>query len=299
MAKIINSIYKFLTYRGIISPKVIVLMDGGICSQMHQYLLGQIYARRGYKVLYDLTFYEKWGSDLNWQFVRHFDLLRAFPYLNLSIASKMAIKVYKRKFGYVGNNTHARVEDFSFLERTSPIYLGGYYHLPSKLWLEMYRELFKVDTGILDVPNALLYQNITAHDETVAVHVRRGDLKVEVYAYGKPASLTYFQASVAYFQEQLLNPYFYFFSDEPLWVSQELIPFLKLSNNYKVVDLNGSDKGYMDLFLIAGCKHQITSKGTLGKYGALLMDNDEKKVTLCDDETEYPWKDLLYNPVFL
>ena len=32
----------------------------------------------------------------------------------------------------------------------------------------------------------------------------------------------------------------------------------------------------MDLFLIARCKHQITSKGTLGKYGALLGDNSEK-----------------------
>ncbi|WP_291543880.1 alpha-1,2-fucosyltransferase [Bacteroides sp.] len=299
MTKIINSIYKFLTYRGVISPKVIVLMDGGICSQMNQYILGQIYAKKGYKVFYDLTFYEKWGSDLNWQFVRHFDLLRAFPYLELKVASKTAVKVYKRKFGYVGNNTHARVDDFSFLERTSPIYLGGYYHLPSKCWLEMYRELFKVNIEVLDMSNTHLYQDIIARKDTIAVHVRRGDLKVEVYAYGKPASLNYFQSSVSYFLRQLSTPYFYFFSDEPLWVAQELIPFLELSDNYKVVDLNGSDKGYMDLFLIAACEHQITSKGTLGKYGALLMHNVEKQVVLCDDTTEYPWRTLLHNPVFL
>ena len=55
----------------------------------------------------------------------------------------------------------------------------------------------------------------------------------------------------------------------------------------------------MDLFLIAHCKHQITSKGTLGKYGALLADNSAKVVVLCDDEIEYCWKELLMNPIFL
>lgn len=51
--------------------------------------------------------------------------------------------------------------------------------------------------------------------------------------------------------------------------------------------------------MIACCRHQITSKGTLGKYGALLEDNPEKTVVLCDDEVEYPWKELFLNPVFL
>ena len=117
------------------------------------------------------------------------------------------------------------------------------------------------------------------------MHVRRGDLKVEVYAYGKPASSDYFKNAITYFKDR--KAYFYFFSDEPDWVSQTLLPLLPLSDNYKVVSINGSDKGYMDLYLIAYCKHQITSKGSLGKYGALLMDNPRKTVILCDDETEY------------
>ena len=299
MAKIIEGIYKVLTYKKIIAPKVVALLDGGICSQMHQYLLGQLYARKGYHVSYDLTFYDEWGSDLNWQFVRQFDLLKAFPSLKMNVASKIAIKLYKRKFGYVGNNTNAKVDDFSFLQRTPPIYLGGYYHLPLALWLETFQELFKMDVEILDAANTTFYHTIIAQKNSVAVHVRRGDLKVEVYAYGKPASFAYFQKAVSYFQKKLSTPYFYFFSDEPDWVSQELIPSLGLSDNYVVVTENGSDKGYMDLFLIAACQHQITSKGTLGKYGALLMDNADKHVTLCDDTTEHDWKLLLNNPVFL
>ena len=72
-----------------------------------------------------------------------------------------------------------------------------------------------------------------------------------------------------------------------------------MTDNYKIVNINGSDKGYMDLFLIAHCKHQITSKGTLGKYGALLMDNSGKIVIMSDDGSEERWKKLFQNPVYL
>lgn len=35
-----RNIYKYLLNRGLLRTKIVVLMDGGICSQMHQYLLG-------------------------------------------------------------------------------------------------------------------------------------------------------------------------------------------------------------------------------------------------------------------
>ncbi len=153
---------------------------------------------------------------------------------------------------------------------------------------------------VLDEQNRLLYSKIGSCACSVAVHVRRGDLKVEIPAYGKPASLEYFKSAVTYMQGKDKSSFFYFFSDEPDWVRDELIPQLRLTEgSCKVIDVNGSDKGYMDLFLIARCRHQITSKGTLGKYGALLGDNPEKTVVLCDDKVEYPWKELFQNPVFL
>ncbi len=40
--KIKCKIYRFLLKNGMLAPKV-VLMDGGVCSQMHQYLLGTIF----------------------------------------------------------------------------------------------------------------------------------------------------------------------------------------------------------------------------------------------------------------
>ncbi|WP_262433743.1 alpha-1,2-fucosyltransferase [Jilunia laotingensis] len=299
MGKLKRSFYKKLMQFGFVHPEVILLMDGGICSQMHQYLLGQLYAEKGYLVCFDVSFFQEWGSDLNRKFVRNFDLLKAFPYLHFDKASKMAVDFYKRKCYFGGNNSGTRIDDFSFLQFTPPVYLGGYYHLPPEIWLKTFRSLFKMTPGVLDNSNEELCKEIKDCICPVAVHVRRGDLSVDVYAYGKPASFDYFKKAVRFFEEKLLLPYFYFFSDEPSWVEKELISNLSLNDNFKVIDINGSDKGYMDLFLIAHCRHCITSKGTLGKYGALLGDDSNKYVILCDDETEYVWKNLFQHPIFL
>lgn len=294
------SLYKRLLRYGFVSPRVVVLLDGGICSQMHQFLLGHLYKMKGFKVAYDLTFFENYGMDKDGRYVRNFDLFKAFPYLDMEIASRFMIDFYKSRYYNEGNNTTIKVDDFSFLQKQPPLYLGGYYHLPSYIWLPAFRSIFKLNLGVLDNSNMCLYNEIGSCEQSVAVHVRRGDLKVEMYDYGKPASIEYFIKSVSYLRKNHQSSYFYFFSDEPGWVLDELIPQLPLmDNNWKVVDINGSDKGYMDLYLIACCKHQITSKGTLGKYGALIGDNPKKIVVLCNDEIEYSWKELLQNPVFL
>ena len=38
-----KSLYRKAVKHRLIAPQVIVLMDGGVCSQMHQYLLGRIF----------------------------------------------------------------------------------------------------------------------------------------------------------------------------------------------------------------------------------------------------------------
>lgn len=294
------SIYKKMLKYKILFPQVVVLIDGGICSQMHQFLLGQLYKTKGFQVSYDLSFYRKYGMDKDGKFVRNFDLLKAFPDLELKVASDFIVSFYQNRYYNIGNNTTSRMDDFSFLQKKAPLYLGGYYHLPADIWLPAFRSIYKLDLNVLDNANIQLYNKINNCQYSVAVHVRRGDLKVEMYDYGKPASVDYFTRSISYFQKKHRSPSFYFFSDEPDWVLSDLIPQLPVAENeWKVVDINGSDKGYMDLYLIASCKHQITSKGTLGKYGALINDNPEKIVVLCDDEIEYSWKELLKNPVFL
>ena len=46
-----KSLYRKAVKHRLIAPQVIVLMDGGVCSQMHQYLLGRIFENGGHKVI--------------------------------------------------------------------------------------------------------------------------------------------------------------------------------------------------------------------------------------------------------
>lgn len=295
-----RSLYKKAMRWGFLPAKVIILMDGGICSQMNQYLLGQLFAAHGYKVCYDISFFKNWGSDINHKYVRNFDLLKAFPYLKFHIASQIDVDLYKRYYCFEGNAFQNNV-DYSFLELTPPVYLDGYYKTPNDLWIKKFHEIFRLSLGALGGHDMLLFEKINSCDSSVAVHVRRGDLSTEVVGYGLPATITYFQRAIAYICEHTTNPMFYFFSDEIDWVLNELIPTLDkcIASKCEVVADNGSDKGYIDLFLMAACKHQITSKGTLGKFSALLSDSSDKIVILCDDATQYSWKERLHNPIFM
>lgn len=287
---------------GIIRPEVVTLIDGGICSQMHQYILGRIFKEKGYDVCYDLSWFSEHGADMDNKFIRNFDLPKAFPYLDIPVASRFKTTAYRRKHYHTGNNTYSRVDDWSFLDKKPPIYLGGYYHLKAETELPAFRSAFHMDDSVLDETNRKTIHEIRQQECPVAIHVRRGDIVTnDLWAYGTPASTGYFRESIDYIKSRTANPHFWFFSDEPEWVAGSLIPALDLApDSISLVSGNGSDKGYMDLFLIAACRHQITSKGTLGKYGALLGgDGADRIVTLCDDTTEHPWKDFFANPVFI
>ena len=213
----------------LITPKVVILMDGGVCSQMLQYLLGEFFRKRGCKVVYDLSFYKEWGSDLNYKFARNFDLLKVFPYLELTTATELEISYYKRHFYYVGNNTSERIDDFSFLEKNPPIYLGGYYHLPIGVWVPAFMSTYRLSSDIFDENSKILMSEIKQNINSVAVHVRRGDLSVEVPAYGKPASLNYFKRAVDYMEKETVTPFFYFFLNERLCIRPQFLGSLMCS----------------------------------------------------------------------
>ena len=104
-----RSLYRKAILKHLIAPEIVVLMDGGICSQMHQYLLGRFFAQKGYKVSYDLSFYRTWGTDLTHRFVRNFDLLKAFPYIEITKASDFKISVYKERFYVSGKLENSRI----------------------------------------------------------------------------------------------------------------------------------------------------------------------------------------------
>jgi len=298
--RLLSVFYTGLLRLKIVKPKIIVRMDGGISSQMHQYLLGRIFREKGYTVNYELYFYKKWAKDNNGCFDRNFDLLKAFPYLEFKQSNGIDNMVYPIRFADKTDFFDHEGEDVFLYDLKPPKFLGGYYHSPKTVWKDLFPKYFHVDAKILDDYSYSLYTEINRNIHSVGVHVRRGDLTVHNNAYGRPADLDYFNKAISYIYGKIEAPFFYFFSDEPQWIEDELVGELPIVDvQYKIINKNGSDKGYMDLFLLASCAHQITSKGSFGKFGALLEDSKDKIVVLCDDPVEYVWKERLLNPVYL
>lgn len=276
-----SKVYIWGVNRHLFTPSIIIPIDGGICSQMHQYLIGEIFRRKGYRVEYGLRFFETWGKDINGLQVRNFDLLRAFPYLPFRTASRWKIIFYSQCFPYMGHYPESKSK--AWIHLLPPCCLLGYYADPERFYPDFYPDVFRIDPTVLDTENRVLYDSIST--DSVAVHVRRGDLSSYNIAYGYPVPVTYFVDSVKYMIKHLSSPVFYFFSDDKNYVENELIPLMDPGINYRIID-NGVEKGYMDLILISKCQHQITSKGTLGKYGALFNMSSDKIIIVSKDDAQ-------------
>lgn len=272
-----------MTVLRIIRPSIIVMVDGGICSQMHQYLLSEIFKRRGIKVEYDLSFFKNNGRDLTGKHVRNFDLLKIFPHLSFTEASSLKLFIYKIAFKHIGR--YPDDQGTTWTNLNAPRLLLGYYADPQELYYPLFQELFKFDPAIVLNQNDLeLYNSIEAQN-SIAIHVRRGDLANFVVGYGNPVTLEYFNRAISYFQDRITNPHFYIFSDDYEYIINELIPSLK-SPIRSTIFSNKADKGYIDFIFISKCKHQITSKGSLGKYGALVNPDPDKIIIVSKDDNQ-------------
>ena len=268
-----RNIYKYLLNRGLLRTKIVVLMDGGICSQMHQYLLGNLYRKRRFSVCYDLTFYKEWGLDINNEFVRNFDILKAFPYLEFEEASKLEVDVYRREYFYGGNDGDIRTNDMSFLSLVPPIYLGGYYHFPSKQWLETFQSLYRMVDGVLDKVNQIKCLEIDKCVDSVGVHVRRGDylLPENNRKYGNICTLQYYRNAMQYMKEKVSDARFYFFSNDPEWVRENLS-----EGDSVIVNCNHGKENYLDMYLMSQCSHNIIANSSFSWWGAWLNRNPDK-----------------------
>jgi hypothetical protein len=242
---------------------LVVRVDGGICSQINFVAHGMAIAgRTGARVKYDLSWFREDGKDVNGRFVRNWDFPKAFPDLPVEEATPQETADAKKR----------RCIDLSEVspsdEIAAPAYLGGYprgcQDLPGIR--ELLRKSFR---PALDEASASVARKIES-GPSCAVHVRRGDLTVSSLAYGVPCTTEYFAKTVKIARALEPNARFFFFSDEPDYVRDTLLPALPAGLDSTVVDFNGSDKGYMDLALIAKCQYVIGSIGSLGPYGAFL-----------------------------
>lgn len=252
-----------------LEKSIIVRVDGGIASQIVFYLLGKYFSDKNINVKYDLEWFTSCGMDLQNRFVRNFDFEKAFPNLKIKKATEKEIKFYKKNFKIKGNN---------YKNKKAPLYLGAYYDFDTLL--KQYKNfLIENFNPELNDKNRIWLEKIKGSN-ACGIHVRRGDLSQGNVAYGSPATPEYFVKSINYIKSTFPNSKFFFFSDEIDWIKSEILPNLK-NTEFEIVDCNGSDRGYLDLYLLSNCKNFITSIGSFGKFASILSNNKkENSITI-------------------
>ena len=269
LSTILQATNQCLCSIGLIHPKVILYMDGGICSQMHVYLCGELYRRANLDVLYDVYWYEKDGKDWDGIFERNLELDRLFPELPFKILSHRKGWFYRNFFSVP--NQQSLLPEPGSIRRTT--YLGGFYHLhPTDEFKVMFQHCFGMKHHF-DIPVHIPH-NIGGTN--CAVHIRRGDLAnrdAAFYAanpWYKPLPDKYFFDTIQYVSEHYKNVRFYLFSDELDWVEMNLCP--KITAPYQLMRGN---KAFEDLALLSECDVVIGSQGSFGKMGARLNGSSD------------------------
>lgn len=117
-------------------------------------------------------------------------------------------------------------------------------------------------------------KNIIENSNSVSIHVRRGNYLL-FDEYKNICERPYYANAIKYIKNHVENPHFFVFSNDMQWCKDNLGDLL---DNYTFVDNNDPQNNYVDMQLMACCKHSIIAHSTFSWWGAWLNQNLNKIV---------------------
>ena len=136
------------------------------------------------------------------------------------------------------------------------------------------RKRFSFKHELLSETTKIITQQMLTQ-ETVSIHIRRGDYLSDQYANGFAGVCTmeYYNKAIEIVKSKIAKLQFYIFTDDPEWVNENF----KLANAVYVQHNTGSDS-WQDMYLMSQCKHNIIANSSFSWWGAWLNANPEKIV---------------------
>lgn len=160
---------------------------------------------------------------------------------------------------------------FEYEQQTIPtnanVIVEGHYQ--SYKYFDRYRsevlDLLKPSADINDYIDAK-YPHIVNNNNTVGLHIRRGDYLKYSYHHHN-LSLDYYKNAISYFPK---DSTFVIFSDDIAWCKEQFV-----GANFIFVE---GESDVIDLYVMSKCNHAIISNSTFGWWGAWLIKNPNKVV---------------------
>ena len=245
---------------------IITKLIGGLGNQMFQYAAGR---RAAYVNKTELKLDTSWFKNPDGAIKRDY-LLNVF-----NIEEVFATKEEINKFN-VRNQGLLTLFYKKILKINNNTYLEGYWQ--SEKYFKDIKDIIRKEFILknkADVANQKMIRQIKNCD-SVSIHIRRGDYVFDekTNKYHGFCDLDYYLKAVVLIAKKVKNPQFFVFSDDPIWVKQNL----HLKFPYLYVDHNTGKKDYEDMRLMSECKHNIIANSSFSWWGAWLNKNKDKIV---------------------
>lgn len=153
-------------------------------------------------------------------------------------------------------------------------YLRGYWQ--SEKYFQAHAAAIRTDFSFklpLAGDNSLLAKKI-GQVNAVSLHVRRGDYvkNPATTAMHGVCSVDYYKAAVEYLVNRVDNPVFFIFSDDMLWVKENLTVAATTHH------VGHNEQAYDDMHLMSLCKHHVIANSSFSWWGAWLNASPDKIV---------------------
>ena len=265
---------------------VIVQLSGGLGNQMFEYSLYLSLKNRGKEVkIDDVTCYADAGTRPKQLDVFGITYERASreEMVEMTDASMKMSDRIRRKL--TGRKTKAyREKDINYDSRVmelDPALLEGCFQSEKYFadCREQVREAFRfrgIEDGRFAMPESVkaILEQIRAA-QSVSVHIRRGDYLDPSHGgiYSGICTEEYYRKAFELIEEKYPDAVYFIFSNDAEWTKQNFS-----GKNRVIVEGTTEDTGYLDMYLMSHCKHNIIANSSFSWWGAWLNDNPQKTV---------------------
>lgn len=256
----------------------IVKIKGGLGNQMFQYAFYKSFDNKN-KIYINFDFFKKNkahnGLELEKIFkieLKNNELINFF--LRKNFFSNFIRSILKKlKVLKIYNLPDTNYDEEILRDVTKVVIYEGYWQSEKyfKLIEDEIRKIFSFPE--LDGKNKEIEKKIV-NEESIAIHVRRGDY-INHPTLGGLVTREYYTKAMDYMEKYIQNPKYYIFSDDIEWCKKEL----DLDKREVIfINHNKGEESYKDMQLMSLCKHNIIPNSSFSWWGAWLNKNPNKIV---------------------
>jgi hypothetical protein len=270
---------------------IITQLNSGLGNQMFQYAAGKSLASfKNTELQIDISWYHnkidmqtprsyelsvfKLNEKLN-----HIDAVNNY-YHNGNLYLNKIINKIERNIPYYKRKLYSEQKfdfDTNFFKARRDSIISGYWQ--SERYFEnisnKIREIFTCKNEDWGIEDQIILKSILS-SESVSLHIRRGDMisNPEVAKVHNACDLNYYNDSISLLNSKLVTPNYYVFSDDIEWAKENIKTF----NKTTFINHNIGNLAWLDMQLMARCKHNIIANSSFSWWGAWLNNNKEKIV---------------------